>query len=101
MRLTHALLQVALALSSDSVGPHWGYELSKTSGVRSGVLYPILNRMLQDGWLMDGWEDPPLGARRPRRRYYTLTDKGRMEIGGLTQQAAADPRFTALLRLAR
>ena len=99
MRQTHALVQVAIALSADVVGQHWGYELSKASGVRSGVMYPILDRMLQEGWLTDGWEDPPPGTRRPRRRYYELTGKGRCEIGALTQDATLDPRFAGLFRM--
>ena len=99
MRQTHSLVQVALALSRDVVGQHWGYELSKSSGVRSGVMYPILDRMLHEGWLTDGWEDPPPGTRRPRRRYYELTDKGRREISALSREAALDPRFAALFRM--
>ena len=46
MRVTHALVQVAAALMGDASGRHWGYELSKSSGVRSGVMYPVLQRML-------------------------------------------------------
>jgi PadR family transcriptional regulator PadR len=38
MRKTHALIQVAIALLDDPTGRHWGYQLSKQSGVRSGVL---------------------------------------------------------------
>lgn len=101
MRLTYSLLQVALALSRDVVGNHWGYELSKASGVRSGVLYPILERMLKDDWLTDGWEDPPADSRRPKRRYYRLTDKGRDQIGALTQQAAVDARFASIFWFAQ
>lgn len=99
--MTHPLVQVALALSADVVGQHWGYELSKASGVRSGVLYPILDRMLCEGWLTDGWEDPPPGTQRPRRRYYELTDKGRRQIGAVTHRAALDPRFAALFGVAQ
>ena len=51
--MTYALVQVAAALMSDASKRHWGYELSKLSGVRSGVMYPILQRMLEDRWLVD------------------------------------------------
>ena len=44
-------MEVALAIMSDPSGKHWGYALMQESGVRSGVLYPILARMLTDGWL--------------------------------------------------
>lgn len=95
MRLTHALVQVAAALMSDASGRHWGYELSKSSGVRSGVMYPILQRMLDEGWLSDGWEEKSdVGrAKRPPRRYYELTDTGKSALGTVLAQARRDKRF--------
>ncbi len=97
MRRTHALVQVVLALMEDPDGRHWGYELSKRSGVRSGVLYPILLRMLDEGWLVDGWEDPAeAGRKRPPRRYYELTGEGQAELTAVLKQARNDARFRAL-----
>ena len=95
MRRTYALVQVALALIADATGRHWGYELSKQSGVRSGVMYPILQRMLIEGWLEDGWEDQvQVGrAKRPPRRYYKLTDEGKLALGALVAEARRDARF--------
>jgi PadR family transcriptional regulator PadR len=88
---------VALALLEDPTGRHWGYDLSKRSGVRSGVLYPMLTRMLDEGWLTDGWEDPnTITEKRPPRRYYELTDAGKLELGAVLQQARRDARFAAL-----
>lgn len=99
MRRTYALVQVALALMADASGRHWGYELSKQSGVRSGVMYPILGRMLDEGWLEDGWEEqPPVGrAKRPPRRYYELTDEGKIALGALINEARRDNRFGRLI----
>ena len=77
---------------------HWGYGLSKTTGVRSGVLYPILERMLDEGWVDDGWEDrSEISARRPPRRYYVLTGDGQAELAALLAEAQKDRRFTQLL----
>jgi PadR family transcriptional regulator, regulatory protein PadR len=70
---------------------HWGYDLLKLSGLRSGVLYPILRRMLEEGWLKDGWEDPAEITGRPPRRYYELTEAGVVALGAL---AAPSPRPT-------
>lgn len=95
MRLTHATVHVALALMSDPGGQHWGYDLSRRTHVRSGVLYPILQRMLDHGWLTDGWEPGP-DPRRPRRRYYRLTDEGHRGLGALLDAAARDSRFLAV-----
>ena len=94
MRLTHAVVQVAIALLDSPNAKHWGYELSKKAGVRSGVLYPMLTRMLNDGWLTDGWEDPTtIGRKRPPRRYYELTEEGKLSLGGLIARARIDARF--------
>ena len=97
MRETRAAVQVAMALLDDPQGKHWGYDLSKKSGVRSGVLYPMLTRMLDDQWLRDGWEDPlMITDRRPPRRYYEITELGLARLGALLAEARADSRFAAL-----
>lgn len=94
MRKTHALVEVVLALLEDSDGKHWGYDLSKRSGVRSGVLYPILHRMLDDGLLEDGWEEQ---GKKPPRRYYVLTPEGIAKLGGVLEEARHDARFRRLV----
>ncbi|MGH3922755.1 MAG: PadR family transcriptional regulator [Pseudonocardiaceae bacterium] len=97
MRKTRALVQVAIVLLDDPTGRYWGYELSKRSSVRSGVLYPMLTRMLDEGWLIDGWEDPrTIREKRPPRRYYELTDEGRLALGAVLQAARRDARFADL-----
>ncbi len=100
MRRTYVLIQVAMALMADASGRHWGYELSKHSGVRSGVMYPLLQRMLDEGWLDDGWEEQvPVGkAKRPPRRYYELTDEGKIALGALIAEARYDARFSTLVK---
>ena len=99
MRITYSLIQVSAALMSDAMGRHWGYELSKQSGVRSGVMYPILQRMLDEGWLIDGWEDQEqVGrAKRPPRRYYKVTDAGKTALGAILVRAGRDARFRPIL----
>ncbi|GAB2516263.1 PadR family transcriptional regulator [Nocardia heshunensis] len=101
MRTTHSLVQVAVALMRAPSERHWGYALSQESGVRSGVLYPILRRMLNDGWLADGWEDvTETGGVRPVRRYYTLTAKGGVELGAILAAARSERRFVGIPNLA-
>jgi PadR family transcriptional regulator, regulatory protein PadR len=92
-------MQVALALMQDADARHWGYDLSKQSGVRSGVMYPLLGRMLDEGWLDDGWEEQSQVGRskRPPRRYYELTDAGRVALGAVLADARQDARFKLLL----
>lgn len=98
MRKTHASVQTALALMADPDARHWGYDLVKRANVRSGVLYPVLDRMLTEGWLKDRWEHPTeLQTRRPPRRYYEVTEQGRKALAELLDEAQNDPRFSALL----
>jgi PadR family transcriptional regulator PadR len=98
MKRTKALGELAVVLMADPDGRYWGYELTKLSGLRSGVLYPILHRMLDAGWLDDGWEDAPesSGKRsRPPRRYYELTDIGRQQLGAVARSARQPKTLTA------
>jgi PadR family transcriptional regulator, regulatory protein PadR len=99
VRRTYALVAVAVVLISDPGARHWGYDLSRRSGVRSGVMYPILQRMLDEGWLADGWEDQAQAGRekRPPRRYYELTSEGRTALGALVAQAQHDARFARVV----
>jgi PadR family transcriptional regulator, regulatory protein PadR len=99
VKRTYALIAVGAALMADASARHWGYDLSKRSGIRSGVMYPTLQRMLNEGWLADGWEDQAQVGRgkRPPRRYYELTDKGKIELGALLAAARRDPRFARVI----
>lgn len=96
MRLTHASVAVLRALLDDPEAYHYGYDLILQTGVCSGVIYPILWRMVDAGWLADGWEDQ--GAEqeygRPRRRYYQLTGEGLAELGAMAGRASTDRRFS-------
>jgi PadR family transcriptional regulator PadR len=81
------------ALMDDPTVQHWGYELSKRAGVRSGVLYPILRRMLDEGWLDEGWEDIHDVNGRPPRRYYQVTEAGAAHFREELTAAQSDARF--------
>jgi PadR family transcriptional regulator PadR len=61
-------------------------------------MYRILQTMLDEGWLADGWEEQPRTgrAKRPPRRYYELTDAGKIELGAVIAEARRDARFRAL-----
>lgn len=99
MKVTHSLALVAIAvlqMDQENDGRIWGYALSKKSGVRSGVLYPILDRMMGEGWLEDYWEEHAEGKKRPPRRYYKLTDAGRTGIGAVARKVEQEQRFAAM-----
>ena len=61
-------------------------------------MYPVLQRMLDEGWLADGWEDQahPGKGKRPPRRYYEVTNEGRIALGALVADARHDARFARL-----
>ena len=97
MRKTQALVRVAVALMNDPYGKHWGYDLMRESGVRSGVLYPILRRLLAENWVTDGWEDPAVISGRPPRRYYEMTELGQRDLGALLAAVRHEARFRHIL----
>lgn len=52
----------------------YGYQLSRSTGLRSGTLYPILIRLAALGLLETSWEATSEG--RPPRHLYKLTQDG-------------------------
>ena len=54
---------------------HYGYDLSRRSGLKSGTLYPILIRLADRGWLETRWADADRPGRPPRHTY-RLTGEG-------------------------
>jgi DNA-binding PadR family transcriptional regulator len=54
-----------------------GIEISRSTGLASGTLYPILFRLEEAGWLESEWEEVvPTQVKRPRRRLYRTTALG-------------------------
>jgi PadR family transcriptional regulator PadR len=73
VRRTDQARRVATAILERPDADHYGYDLAMTTMLRSGVMYPILQRMLKEGWLDDtGWDD----RGRSPRHYYRLTPLG-------------------------
>jgi hypothetical protein len=68
-------LKVFGALLEDPQGWHYGYALSKITGLASGTLYPILMRLVDRDLLETRWE-PAETPGRPPRHVYRLTPDG-------------------------
>ncbi|HKO19393.1 MAG TPA: PadR family transcriptional regulator [Acidobacteriaceae bacterium] len=68
-----------------------GYDLSRSTGLKSGTLYPILMRLAEHGLLETSWEEP-LGG-RPPRHLYRLTPDG---LQYAREQVTDDVRTGAL-----
>ena len=74
---TLALLATLAAKPSEW---HYGYALSRETGLMSGTLYPILMRLEERGWLETQWESQQTSSEnrsgRPPRHMYRLTPSG-------------------------
>ena len=75
--MTRQTLSVLSTMLSDVDAEMYGLKLSKRSGLKPGVIYPMLDRLLKAGWLERRWEDiDPAVQGRPRRRLYRLSGVG-------------------------
>jgi len=81
VRSSKQTLKLLAALTAKAASWHYGYALSRETGLQSGTLYPILMRLEERGWLETQWETPQSLAEkrggRPPRHMYRLTASGR------------------------
>lgn len=76
-RMTTASKLVLSALADSAPDESYGLDIAKATGLRSGSLYPILQRFEERGWVESRWEElDESAAGRRRRRYYSLTGLG-------------------------
>jgi PadR family transcriptional regulator PadR len=54
---------------------HYGYELSRETGLSSGTLYPLLMRLSDQGLLESHWQELERPG-KPPRHVYRLTSEG-------------------------
>lgn len=66
---------VPAALLAAYPAHRYGYDLSKQTELKSGTLYPILQRLHEQGYLDAEWEASP-HAGKPPRHIYRLTEDG-------------------------
>jgi transcriptional regulator len=64
--------------------------------VEEGSLYPALQRLRQRGWLKAEWGQTP---NNQRARYYTITAKGREQLG--QEEAGFGALVAAIQRVLR
>jgi PadR family transcriptional regulator, regulatory protein PadR len=74
---------------------HYGYELSRETGLKSGTLYPILMRLAKYGLLETKWITTEKGV--PPRHTYRLTPRGVEVLRALPARAR---KRSAVRRLA-
>jgi PadR family transcriptional regulator PadR len=74
IRLSSQTLTVLEALLTAPSRWSYGYDISRTTGLKSGTLYPILMRLADHKLLETSWETVEPG--RPPRHLYRLTPDG-------------------------
>jgi len=75
-----------LILKTLTVQPMHGYamvrHIERLSGgvfvIEHGSLYPALERLQNNGWIIGKWQQSPTGR---RARYYTISAAGRRRLG--------------------
>ena len=86
-RLSRPAILTLEALLADARWTY-GYDLTRTTGIQAGTLYPLLVRLTDAGWLTAKWETRPEGG-RPPRHLYRLTADGRKAAHEYLARAAA------------
>lgn len=76
--MTPQTIAVLRALLEDPTTPRYGLDIARQTGLKTGTLHPILDRLRQAGLIESFWEDPAdhEDQGRPRRRYYRFTGHG-------------------------
>ncbi|HEX6907958.1 MAG TPA: helix-turn-helix transcriptional regulator [Terriglobales bacterium] len=90
LRRSPQTLAVLSALLGEPRGWHYGYDLLRETGLKSGTLYPIFARLQRGGWLQHRWEKPAAPG-RPPRHLYRLTQQGKTAAREYCAGAKARP----------
>jgi PadR family transcriptional regulator PadR len=84
-RLSHS---AALILKALSLGYCYGLDIMQTTGLPSGTVYPALRRLERDGFVDSKWEleEEATAKQRPARRYYEVTQEGKIAALAVTER---------------
>src|ERR1700758_5478557 len=66
--------ELLVVLSQHPRAWHYGYELSRKTGLKSGTLYPLLIRLSDQGLLQSQWLEPERPGKPPRHAYKLTPD---------------------------
>jgi len=80
LRITIQTLLVFKQFLKAPEAEHFGAAIAKSTGIRSGTLYPILDRLLKHGYLTKHKEKgDPRKLERPLRQFFRLTKEGKIK----------------------
>src|SRR5450755_2016846 len=74
LRLSPQTIQVLTEFLQTPQEWKYGYDMSRSTGLKSGTLYPILMRLAERKLLETSWETAEIG--KPPRHLYRLTPDG-------------------------
>ena len=74
LRRSPQTLQVLAEFLRNAREWKYGYDISRSTGLKSGTLYPILLRLAEHSMLETQWETSEIG--KPPRHMYRLTPNG-------------------------
>jgi DNA-binding PadR family transcriptional regulator len=84
----------------------YGFKIAQAAGRKTGVVYPILGRLEEAGWVESFWERAEKSDRGPRRRFYRLSPDGLaaarellLTRRGATRQRTVPPQPTGRSRV--
>lgn len=97
IRFSRQTLAVVTALLDQPSEWHYGYEISRQTGLKSGTLYPILMRLAEAKLLETRWQESPEPG-RPPRHMYRFTAAGRRWAREEMSSASSRPLRLALLK---
>jgi PadR family transcriptional regulator, regulatory protein PadR len=95
-RATLAVLDAFVVAGPD--GRLYGRQIMEGCALKSGSLYPILDRLEAAGWIAGSWEELAEDVGRPRRRYYSLTPAGAVQATQALARAAGRINHAPTLR---
>lgn len=79
-RVTGPLIKVLSAFLESPTSELYGLQLLRATNLKSGTLYPLLDRLEEGGMLKSRWEaEETSTSGGPRRRFYRLTASGTHE----------------------
>lgn len=95
-RITRPTLEVVRTLGEH--GPLHGFEIARRANRPAGTAYNVLERLLENGYARSWWEKANPVEGRPPRRFYELTDEGRLWAAEVLAQRAASGSWLLGLR---
>jgi PadR family transcriptional regulator, regulatory protein PadR len=84
IRLSGPTLHVLRYLLLNGRVGRCGADVTRSTKIGSGTVYPLLSRLKRAGWVIDQWERvDPKQVKRPKRRLYRLTGDAQLKVRAL------------------